>query len=186
MPDPTPPAAWWSASNDGLVLPHRYGSFFDLVGQQDSGWDFDAELSALPVDAVRLIPEPAPSVDEMEGDFVDANERMGEAPYLDIVFDGPPDHDGPRFVEVEDATGASVRAVGWGGWVDRGDGTWALRIPARTALAGTAETAGVAALLRRLDEIDAEADDGEPGLGEIDTDEVRALLAAVPPKTEKD
>lgn len=48
---------------------------------------------------------------------------------FDVVFDGPP---GPNaqghhcnFVEVEDATGASIRV---GKWIDRGDGLWALRI----------------------------------------------------------
>lgn len=48
---------------------------------------------------------------------------------FDVVFDGPP---GPNaqghhcnFVEVEDATGASISV---GKWIDRGDGLWALRI----------------------------------------------------------
>lgn len=45
--------------------------------------------------------------------------------YLDIVFDGPPEHEAGRFVEVEDETGASVKA---GEWIDRGDGMWALRL----------------------------------------------------------
>ena len=45
--------------------------------------------------------------------------------YLDIVFDGPPSMPAPRFIEVEDPDGASVKV---GEWVDRGDGTWALRI----------------------------------------------------------
>lgn len=43
---------------------------------------------------------------------------------VDIVFDGPPGPEGPRFVEAE-RDGRSVRI---GEWVDRGDGTWALRI----------------------------------------------------------
>ena len=58
-----------------------------------------------------------------------------EAEPVDIVFDGPPSPKGCRFIEVEDAQGKSVRL---GKWVDRGDGTWALRIDtelARTALA---------------------------------------------------
>jgi hypothetical protein len=46
--------------------------------------------------------------------------------YVDIVFDGPPSHESGRFVEVEDATGASIRL---GEWIDRGNGLWALRIP---------------------------------------------------------
>lgn len=45
--------------------------------------------------------------------------------YIDIVFDGPPDHHAPQFIEVEDATGHSIR---FGEWVERADGSWALRI----------------------------------------------------------
>ena len=44
---------------------------------------------------------------------------------IDVVFDGPPSHEGSRFVDVEDETGHSIRV---GEWVDRGDGYWALRI----------------------------------------------------------
>lgn len=53
----------------------------------------------------------------------------GEPPndYIDIVFDGPPAHESGRFVEVENAQGASVRV---GQWVHRPDGYWALRLPA--------------------------------------------------------
>lgn len=45
--------------------------------------------------------------------------------YIDVVFDGPPDHQAGRFVEVEDATGKSIRA---GQWIQRTDGYWTLRI----------------------------------------------------------
>lgn len=45
--------------------------------------------------------------------------------YIDIVFDGPPGHDGGRFVEVEDSTGKSIN---FGEWIKRADGYWALRI----------------------------------------------------------
>lgn len=44
---------------------------------------------------------------------------------IDIVFDGPPSHEAPRFVEVE-RDGQSIRL---GEWVRREDGHWALRIP---------------------------------------------------------
>ncbi|MEN6547580.1 MAG: hypothetical protein ABFE07_16220 [Armatimonadia bacterium] len=44
---------------------------------------------------------------------------------IDIVFDGPPDHEAGRFVEVEQ-DGQSVNV---GEWIKRGDGYWALRIP---------------------------------------------------------
>lgn len=46
--------------------------------------------------------------------------------FVDVVFDGPPGHDGGRFIEVEDESGASISI---GEWVDRGDGYFALRIP---------------------------------------------------------
>jgi len=45
--------------------------------------------------------------------------------YIDIVFDGPPGPVGGRFVEVENAEGASIR---FGEWVERPDGYWALRL----------------------------------------------------------
>ena len=45
--------------------------------------------------------------------------------YVDIVFDGAPGPEGPRFIEVENERGMSIR---FGKWVDRGDGYWALRI----------------------------------------------------------
>ena len=44
---------------------------------------------------------------------------------INIVFDGPPGREGPRFVEVEDDAGRSIR---FGEWVPLGDGFWALRI----------------------------------------------------------
>jgi hypothetical protein len=47
--------------------------------------------------------------------------------HVDIVMTGPPDAaDPPRFVEVEDEQGRSVR---FGEWVERGDGEWVLRVP---------------------------------------------------------
>lgn len=45
--------------------------------------------------------------------------------FIDIVFDGPPEHIAGRFVEVEGPEGQGVRI---GEWIDRGDGFWALRI----------------------------------------------------------
>lgn len=50
---------------------------------------------------------------------------MTEPDYVDIVFDGPPEHTTGRFVEVEDSTGRSIR---YGRWVHRPDRMWALRI----------------------------------------------------------
>ena len=43
---------------------------------------------------------------------------------IQIVFDGPPGHDGGRFVEVEDGDGKSIR---FGTWLKRKDGYWALQ-----------------------------------------------------------
>lgn len=47
---------------------------------------------------------------------------------LIIVLDGPPSHDGGRFVEIEDANGKSFNA---GEWKQRTDGLWELRVGAR-------------------------------------------------------
>lgn len=44
---------------------------------------------------------------------------------IDIVFDGPPGPQGPRFVEVEDAQGNSISV---GRWIQRPDGYWVLRV----------------------------------------------------------
>jgi len=49
----------------------------------------------------------------------------GSLQAINIVFDGPPTHDGGRFVEVETDDGRSVRV---GHWSERPDGYWALRI----------------------------------------------------------
>lgn len=46
--------------------------------------------------------------------------------HIDIVFDGPPDHEAGRFVEVEDGLG---RSLSIGEWIERPDSYWALRIP---------------------------------------------------------
>jgi hypothetical protein len=45
---------------------------------------------------------------------------------MDIVFDGPPDHVAPRFVEVE----VGGAGVGVGEWIQRPDGYWVLRLSA--------------------------------------------------------
>lgn len=56
--------------------------------------------------------------------------EMDNCETLDIVFDGAPGHPAPQFVEVEDQSGHSV---GVGEWVDRGDGTWAIRLDVCTS-----------------------------------------------------
>lgn len=45
---------------------------------------------------------------------------------IDVVFDGPPGPDAPRFIEVEDEQGRSIR---YGEWLERDDGAWVLRVP---------------------------------------------------------
>jgi len=44
---------------------------------------------------------------------------------INIIFDGPPGPEAGRFVEVETDEGKSINI---GGWVERPDGLWALRI----------------------------------------------------------
>ncbi|MCH8233144.1 MAG: hypothetical protein IIB82_10955, partial [Bacteroidetes bacterium] len=44
---------------------------------------------------------------------------------INIIFDGPPNHESGRFVEVETDDGKSINA---GKWTERPDGLWALRI----------------------------------------------------------
>ena len=90
----------------------------------------------------ELIEEAAKAIARSRGDFLDGEQdrisaraalavfEKAQAPttnYVDIVFDGPPEADAGQFVEVEDATGASVK---FGEWVEREDGYWVLRIPA--------------------------------------------------------
>lgn len=43
--------------------------------------------------------------------------------HLYVIFDGPPEHESGRFVEVEDENGQGVSA---GKWEERGDGFWTL------------------------------------------------------------
>lgn len=45
--------------------------------------------------------------------------------YVDLVFDGPPGPESPRFVEAVDASGS----IELGEWIERPDGKWVLRIP---------------------------------------------------------
>jgi hypothetical protein len=52
--------------------------------------------------------------------------------FIDIVFDGRPDAEGGRFVEVENQSG---RSITFGRWIDRFNGLWALRIKAPVAQA---------------------------------------------------
>lgn len=59
-------------------------------------------------------------------DAQDDREAAGFGGHIDIVFDGAPGPEGPRFVEVENGRGASIKV---GEWIERADGFWVLRIP---------------------------------------------------------
>jgi hypothetical protein len=75
---------------------------------------------------------------------------------VDIVFDRLPDHESPRFIEVENAQGRSIK---FGEWVKRDDGLAALRITDASGLARALTTLReVAEFLDNL----ADADDGIP------------------------
>lgn len=73
---------------------------------------------------------------------------MGNPPprVINLVFDGPPDPQGPRLLGIDDDQGRSVtlpaggprlveiedgtgHSIAIGEWIERGDGLWALRIP---------------------------------------------------------
>ena len=47
--------------------------------------------------------------------------------YIDVVLDAAPE-EGGRFLDVEFPDGKSVNLHDIGEWIDRGDGTWSLRI----------------------------------------------------------
>jgi hypothetical protein len=51
--------------------------------------------------------------------------RVGTVEHIDIVFDGPPDHIAPKFIEVENDKGASIN---FGEWIKRDDGYHVIRI----------------------------------------------------------
>lgn len=44
---------------------------------------------------------------------------------IHIVFDGPPSHEAPRFIEVETPDGKGISV---GEWIHRRDGFWVLKI----------------------------------------------------------
>ena len=73
------------------------------------------------------------------------------AGYIDVVFDGPPEAESGRFVEVEDETGASIAA---GEWIERENGYWALRIATSQSEPGPDDD-------RQPVTVDLPTDDGE-------------------------
>lgn len=80
--------------------------------------EFGAETEALISCVVRLRAE----------SFEAGRKTVGA---FDIVFDGPPGPDGGRFIECERVSDGTSLSVGE--WIERADGTWALRV------AGSAE-----------------------------------------------
>lgn len=52
-----------------------------------------------------------------------ASPAAGAVEELFVIFDGPPSHESGRFIEVENAQGASVGGIDW---KQRGDGLWSL------------------------------------------------------------
>lgn len=57
-----------------------------------------------------------------------ASKPIHHAPteYVDVVCDGFPNPDGPRFIELENESGHSIK---YGQWIKRADGQHVLRIP---------------------------------------------------------
>jgi len=102
------PEGWATEDKEGNVL-------WMEIGDEEGHWHAYPDSTTTALGIVRSLHGLAPGlVPEPEADA-----------YLDIVFDGPPSHEAPRFVEVENEQGCSVRA---GEWVEREDGYWVLRI----------------------------------------------------------
>lgn len=84
---------------------------------------------------------------------------------LDIVFDGAPGPEGPRFVEVE----RGITSINFGEWVEREDGFHVLRIPDPES----ERKAG------KLEAYDAAIDILQSArMGEIDTD-LRSIISRI-------
>ena len=92
-----------------------------------------------------------------------------------IVFDGPPDHNGPRFIEVETPEGKSVNA---GEWRQRPDNLWELVIASPVVPVGVSEEQRqrVAEIVEAAIERHAPANSIRHPLDDVD-----AILAALRP-----
>jgi len=51
---------------------------------------------------------------------------MATDTHIDIILDGPPGPDSPRFIEVDDPSGRSLKASAC---FERQDGLWVVRVP---------------------------------------------------------
>ena len=85
---------------------------------------------------------------------------------INIIFDGPPGPEGPRFIEVETDDGRSIRV---GEWQQRKDGNWGLRIVALPLVTIGAE---------QVDCVDPEDDLLQRILGECRNTELSAIHSA--------
>ena len=81
------------------------------------------------VQAAVVTPNGTVRLEEAAREFTRDTAMITGARFFDIVFDGPPSHESGRFVEVEDEHGKSIHV---GGWIDRGNGLWALRIAVKS------------------------------------------------------
>lgn len=77
--------------------------------------------------AIRMWNTRAKMIDSIsEGEIMKKQQKpIGNCLPVNIIFDGPPSHEGGRFIEVETDDGKSINA---GEWLKRDDGLWALRI----------------------------------------------------------
>ena len=89
-----------------------------------------------------------------------------ESEFIDIIFDGPPSHESGRLIEVENQDGHSIAIDRW---IDRGDGTWALRIKNSPGSSESAITRGLRLLKSHFD------DDGH----EWTADQMKSVRAAL-------
>lgn len=131
-----------------------------MTTQPDAfGPDMDVEPGKVPQLVIDELRESYRVAADYSGAFNDAAPTAPSVQRsLHIVFDGPPSPDSGRFVEVEDASGRSVRI---GAWRERADGLWELVIPAIAAIGNDAALRADAERYRWLREV------GTPTLGRI-------------------
>ena len=152
-PEEHKPAAARLALGEALAMTDRYDGCHERVREWEAlpGWEREAHPENYPASDIEDAEWWNRRADSAMAWFKENLTAAGGS-YLDVVFDGPPEHVAGRFVEVEDETGHSVNA---GEWIDRGNGLWALRIPHRGKAAEN-EIEGIAQV--RVDALRAAAD----------------------------
>jgi hypothetical protein len=96
------------------------------VGAGFGVYDVDPQVLARWREALKeYLSARAALVGQIERQGWRAPARAPATSYVDIVFDGPPGPDAPRFVEVEDDQRRSIRV---GEWIQRADAAKVLRI----------------------------------------------------------